>query len=129
MRALPWRVFGQSATGQVSDSYAQVPPVDVYETAECYFVYMDLPGVRKEDIDVSYTHGTLTLNAEPKWVGRDDGHWIQHERRTGPFVRSIALGMNVNPDSIQASYQDGILALQVAKPSSQVEEAVSILVS
>ena len=121
------RVFGEDAPEGPARN-PRVPAVDVYETAQAYILLMDLPGVRKEDIDVKYSDGTLSISAEAKGVQRDDGHWIMHERRVGRYVRGVNLGRAVDPSSISAEYTDGILEVTIHKPSSDVTEAVEIAI-
>lgn len=111
------------------ENYAIVPPVDVYETAESYHIYLDLPGVRKEDIEVSYNNGAITVNAESKGINRSDGHWVRHERRIGPYLCNIPLNQTVDPAQINAHYNDGILELVVTKPKADASSAVAIEVT
>ncbi|MEX0317404.1 MAG: Hsp20/alpha crystallin family protein [Ruegeria sp.] len=119
------RVFGEDAPEGPARN-PRVPAVDVYETPSAYILLMDLPGVRKEDIHVKYSDGTLSISAEAKGLQRDDGHWIMHERRVGRYVRGVDLGRSVDPSTISADYNDGILELTISKPSEDQSEAVEI---
>ncbi|MDA7963619.1 Hsp20/alpha crystallin family protein [Ruegeria sp.] len=121
------RVFGEDIPEGPARN-PRVPAVDVYETAEAYILLMDLPGVRKDDIDVKYSDGTLSISAEAKGLQRDDGHWIMHERRVGRYVRGVNLGRSVDPSSISAEFTDGILELTIRKPSGEATEAVDIAI-
>ncbi len=119
------RVFGSDAPSGPERS-PRVPAVDVYETPSAIILIMDLPGVRKDDIDVKYSDGTLSISAEAMGLQRDDGHWIMHERRVGHYVRGVALGRSVDPSTISAEYQDGILELTISKPKAEQSETVDI---
>ncbi len=119
------RVFGDDAPEGPARS-PRVPAVDVYETPSAYILLMDLPGVRKEDIQVRYSDGTLSISAEAKGLQRNDGNWIMHERRVGRYVRGVNLGRDVDPATISAEYTDGILELTISKPSGAVSETVEI---
>ncbi len=121
------RVFGDD----IPDGPARnprVPAVDVYETPDAFILLMDLPGVHKEDIDVKYSDGVLSISAEAKGLQRDDGHWIMHERRVGRYVRGVNLGRTVDPSTIEAEYRDGILHLTINKPPGEVSDTVEIAV-
>ena len=119
------RVFGRGTPAGPARS-PRVPAVDVYETSSEYILVMDLPGVRKGDIEVKYSDGTISISAEAKGLDRSDGHWLQHERRVGHYVRGVNLGREINPSRISAEYTDGILELTISKPSGEQSETVDI---
>ncbi len=99
-----------------------VPAVDVLENETKYTVKAELPGVKKEDIDVSINNGVLTINGETRIEEEEkdkEGRIIRRERRFGKYVRSMQLGGVVDESAIKASYKDGILELELPK----VEEA------
>lgn len=121
------RVFGEDVPEGPARN-PRVPAVDVCETPDAYILLMDLPGVRKDDIDVKYSDGTLSISAEAKGLERDDGHWIMHERRIGRYVRGVNLGRSVDPSSFSAEFTDGILELTIRKPSDEAAKAVDIAV-
>ena len=119
------RVFGEASPEGPARS-PRVPAVDVYETPSAYILMMDLPGVHKEDIDVKYSDGTLSISAEARGLQRTDGKWIMHERRVGRYVRGINLGRAISPSRISAEYSDGILELTISKPGEDQDETVDI---
>src|SRR4051812_30357795 len=116
----------------VSDFYggfdrAWVPAVDVYENNDHEFVLKaELPEMKREDIDITYDNGVLTLKGERKAdleTSRENYHRI--ERQYGSFTRSFTLPATVEAARIQASYKDGVLTIRVpqrddAKPK-QIE--------
>lgn len=120
------RMFGGDRPSPPEEPSAMTPLVDIYENDKAVLVTTDLPGVKKEDIHVSMTGDTLTINAEVKREERKGGHWIKHERRVGTYVRSLQLSGEVNPESITASFADGILELTIAKPKKAKAKAVPI---
>lgn len=99
------------------DGSAWAPAVDITETENEYHVVADLPGVKKEDLDVSIHDGVLTINAETKYEkeDREEGRLLRQERRYGKFVRSMRLGADVDPEKIKAEYKDGVLDLHLPK--------------
>lgn len=99
------------------------PAIDLVETDGTYLVKAELPGVKKEDLDVTIQDGVLTISAESNYDSEDqkDGRMIRQERRFGKYVRSMRLGDIIDEAKIQAEYKDGLLELtlpkaEVAKP-------------
>lgn len=90
--------------------------LDVLEDEDGYQVKATVPGVKPEDIDVTYDKGSLTIRGEIK----DDsetvkGQYQLRERRFGVFSRTISLPTTIKAEAIEASYQDGILTLRLPK--------------
>lgn len=98
-------------------SGAFAPAVDVSESENEYHVRADLPGVKKDDLDISIQDGVLTINAETRHEDKEEqeGRVIRQERRYGKFVRSMRLGDAVDVDNIKADYHDGVLDLVLPK--------------
>lgn len=96
---------------------AFAPAVDVRESDNEYRIRADLPGIKKEDLDISLQDGVLTINAETKQEQKEEkeGRVIRQERRYGKFVRSMRLGDTVDADRIKAEYKDGVLDLVLPK--------------
>ena len=123
------RMLGSSRPAGPSDEpSAMTPLVDIYEDDDAVTVTTDLPGVRKEDVRVSYTDGALTINAEVRRPERTGGHWIKHERRVGTYVRTLHLSGNIDPDQISASLNDGVLQLTILKPKKSESKQIDIAV-
>ena len=100
------------------------PKMDVSETETAYELAVELPGVKKEAIQVSVYENTVTISAEvaeEKSEG-DDTNWLVRERSFGKFSRNIALPEAVDDGSSQARYADGVLYLTLQKKrASQVK--------
>jgi HSP20 family protein len=108
-----------------------VPPVDVFETAQHELVLKaELPGVKKEDIDLKVENSTLTIRGERKReVETKEEGYHRVERSYGNFARSFTLPSTVNAEGVKADYRDGVLtvtlpAREEAKPR-QVQIAVN----
>lgn len=99
---------------------AWMPAVDVKETDDAVTVYVELPGVTKDDIDVSLHENVLTVSGE-RHFERDEKKENFHrvERAYGKFSRSFRLPANVNGTKVDAKFKDGVLTLELPK----VEEA------
>jgi len=93
------------------------PAVDVRETAEEIRVRVELPGLARDDIQVSIENNVLTVAGEKKAEAteKDEGDWHLMERRYGGFERSFTLPPTVNAAAIAAAFHDGILTIALPK--------------
>ncbi|MEA1888950.1 MAG: Hsp20/alpha crystallin family protein [Pseudomonadota bacterium] len=105
-----------------------VPAIDLHENDNSYTVRAEIPGVKKEDVDVTVHDGVLTINAESRYENeeKEDGRVIRQERRYGKYVRSIRLGKDVDENQVKASYKDGILELVLPKVEEVKPKKISI---
>lgn len=125
-----WRPLRAARPGSASGGGAFPPALDVTETDNEYHVRADLPGVKKEDMDISVQDGILTINAETKYEDeKKDGRVIRQERRYGKFVRSMRLGDAVDVDKVKAEYKDGVLDLTLPKAEQVRPKRIDVKVS
>ena len=91
---------------------------DVRETEGSYELDIDLPGFKKEDVNVELKNGYLTIAAS-KSLDKDEkdqkGRYIRQERYAGAMSRSFYVGEDVQPSEISAKFENGILQLSVPK--------------
>ena len=91
---------------------------DVRETENSYELDVDLPGFKKEDVNVELKNGYLTI-ATSKSLDKDEkdqkGRYIRQERSAGAMSRSFYVGEDVQPSEISAKFENGILQLSVPK--------------
>jgi HSP20 family protein len=102
-------------------------PLDVIENDNEFVVKASLPGVKADDIDVTYHNQTLTVKGEMKQdeeISEDKFHL--HERRYGVFSRSITLPSGVNGDAIKADFDNGVLSLSLPKKEEVKARRISI---
>lgn len=115
MRAAPW------ATRQFT------PQVDVSETKTHYLYEVSLPGMKKEDININVDDNLLTISGERKFEEekKEEGQYHLVENRYGSFERTLTLPRNAKLDSVDATYENGILTISVEKdqqgPGRQIE--------
>lgn len=92
------------------------PAVDVSETDEDYRVSVELPGISKDDIEVTVDQGRLNIQGEKKEEEREEEEdYLRVERSYGSFSRSIPLPSSVDEDNIEASYDEGVLSCRLPK--------------
>ncbi|MHB8241340.1 MAG: Hsp20/alpha crystallin family protein [Solirubrobacteraceae bacterium] len=127
------RLFGtffDSPTGAGSNGVATrrwVPAVDLVEEDEQFVLRADLPGVSEDDVSVELEEDVLTISGERKseHEERKDGHY-RLERASGRFARSLTLPEGVDPQSIQAHFDKGVLEVRIPKPEQRKPRRVAI---
>jgi HSP20 family protein len=90
------------------------PAVDVYQDKDQFTVYAELPGLKKEEIEISLNGETLTIGGERKHEANADQSF-RTERFFGKFQRSLTLPVPVNTQKVSAVYRDGILKVVLPK--------------
>lgn len=97
-----------------------VPAVDVSENENEFIVRVEIPGVRKEDVNVTVENGVLTLIAENRseTEEKEGERVIRQERRYGKYMRSLRLGTDIDESRVKAIHKDGVL--QVTLPKAEV---------
>jgi HSP20 family protein len=103
------------------------PPMDVCETKTDLRVLVELPGIPQDQIHIEIVEDVLTIRGErqPDPGFRQD-HLLRLERRYGPFHRSLNLPSIVDPESVRASYRDGILELRLPKRPEATSRVISV---
>ncbi|MCW8194471.1 Hsp20/alpha crystallin family protein [Proteobacteria bacterium 005FR1] len=101
------------------------PRVDVKDNKDHVEISAELPGVKKEDIDVTLENGVLTLTAESRHEEKEEkeGRTIRQERRYGKYMRSFDLGSGVKEKDIKAHFENGVLTLKAPKAEEKKQEA------
>jgi HSP20 family protein len=104
------------------------PRLDVVERDGEFVVQAELPGVKKDDIDVSLEDGVLTITAETKseTEEKEGERVIRQERRYGKYLRSLRLGTEVDEKQVKASYKDGILELTLPKAEAVKPRKINV---
>ena len=99
------------------------PAVDVITKGGEMIIRADLPGVKREDVDVSFRNGVLTISGERKEEEEhEDAGYLVKERRYGAFRRSMTLPEGIDEERIKASFKDGMLEVTVKGAGTQVQE-------
>lgn len=106
------------------------PAFDVYEDKDNVYVRAELPGMRKEDIQVSLHNGSLSVSGERKSeVKFKDAEVYRAERFFGRFQRTITLPTPVAMEKIKAQYKDGILDVTLPKAEEAKPKHIDVSVS
>ncbi|WP_420454869.1 Hsp20/alpha crystallin family protein [Rubrivirga sp.] len=103
------------------------PRADVVETDDAYRLSLDLPGIDRDTLDVTLDDGTLKISGERRHQSEhSDGRVHRVERAHGRFFRSFALGNDVDPELIGASYDDGVLDVRIGKSAAKQPRRIEV---
>ncbi|MGH9363545.1 MAG: Hsp20/alpha crystallin family protein [Thermoanaerobaculia bacterium] len=103
------------------------PPVDVAETDEAFIVKAELPGMNREDLDITLENNVLRISGERKFE-RDEKKENYHriERSYGAFSRAFALPSQVDSERVEASFKDGVLTVTVPKAAQARPRKIAV---
>ena len=106
------------------------PALDVYDTKENLVVTVEVPGMKKEDIEISLHDGLLTVSGERKDLREQtEGQAFRSERYFGKFQRSLSLPSAVDGNKVKANYKDGILSIHLSKAEEAKPKQISVSAS
>ncbi len=102
--------------------------VDIAENDKAYTVQADLPGVKKDDIQIAIDGDQVSISAETKAEKevKDGERVLRTERYVGKFYRAFALGSAIDEDAAQAKYADGVLQLTLPKKAAAAAKRITI---
>ena len=113
-------------TGEANGTHAQkLAPMSLWEDDSSIYVEMDVPGLTSENLDVTIEKGKLRISGQRPATDRPGGTYHE-ERHFGQFERYVALSDFVDPNSIDASLQNGVLCIKFAKRPEQQRQKVTI---
>ncbi len=126
------RLFEESIVRPRRESRADrvwTPPVDVAEDEEKVVVKAELPGMKREDIDIELSGDTLTIRGERKLENEERKEdYVRVERAYGRFQRSFTIGVPVKSDEVKASYKDGLLEITIPKSEEVKPKKVDVAI-
>jgi HSP20 family protein len=102
-------------------------PLDVVEDENGFVVKASIPGVKPEDLEITYNNHILTIKGEVKDEQNvEEARYHLRERRYGRFERSLQLPTRVDPDQIEAAYDAGVLSLRLPKAEEVKPKRIAI---
>ncbi len=109
--------FGNGGRAAGGSSLVRAPETDIVETEREIRVVTEMPGLRRDDIEIDVENNVLAIRGEKREQRTEgqQGRWHLAERRFGTFTRRFVLPRDVDADGIQASFQDGVLTVIVPK--------------
>jgi HSP20 family protein len=122
------RSLENPVTARTEDAFgAWVPPVDIFERQDHLVIRAEVPGLRREDMDVRIENGVLTLHGErQREADVTEDNAFRLERTYGAFTRSFSLPRTVDASKVSAAYKDGVLEVSVPKVETAKPKRVEI---
>ncbi len=106
------------------------PALDVFEDKDNYVVSTELPGMKREDIQVSFHDGVLSISGERKSEAKHkDAELHRAERYFGKFERAVTLPSAVAEDKVSAQYKDGVLTVTLPKTEAAKPKQIDVTVN
>jgi HSP20 family protein len=120
-------LFGRDRWLPIRPSSIRMPSLDVYEEKDSVVVKAELPGMKKEDVEVNLAGEILTIKGEKKEDKEvKEDNYYRRERSYGSFLRSVGLPCEVKSDEIKASFKDGVLEIRMPKTEASKTKSVSV---
>ena len=122
-------VFAQPGSYDSNTMGAWRPPVDIVDTEEAILIFVEIPGVDKNDVAIEVKDNVLSIQGErvvDTSIG--NGSYYRSERVFGKFGRSFALPAMIRMEKITAGFNNGVLKITIPKPEEEKPRQVSISV-
>ena len=116
------RLFSQAGQGGA----AGYPAMNVYASQDGVAITAEIPGVAEDDLDITVHRDTLTLKGERRAQVEDAKGYHRRERGRGAFARTLQLPFPVDPDTVEASYRNGVLRMSLHRPEDDKPKKISI---
>jgi HSP20 family protein len=127
MNRLFGTVFDAPASGNGGTLRRWMPAMDLIETTDHFVLRADLPGMSEEDVNIEVEDRVLTVSGERKVEHTDSKEgYFRVERAFGSFSRSLTLPEGVNPEAVSASFDRGVLEVEIPKPEQRKPRKISI---
>lgn len=126
------RIFQDYGRGsdELLTSGTFVPPVDIYEDENSITLKLEIPGMQEKDLDIKLENNTLTVRGERNFEKEEkEENFHRIERRYGAFARSFTLPNTVDPESVQATYENGVLKIKLAKRAEAKPKQIKVSAS
>ncbi len=121
------RMFGSVFANRLGGQDRWVPAMDLVEEDNDLVLRLDLPGISEQDVDIELQDDVLTVSGERSSESETetDGTY-RMERSFGAFSRSLTLPPGIDPDTIRAAFDQGVLEVRIPKPSEQQPRKISV---
>ncbi|WP_263787501.1 Hsp20/alpha crystallin family protein [Salinibacter grassmerensis] len=117
--------FGRGSDDDTSTVWA--PRTDLSETDDAFRIRLDVPGMTKDDIAINLQNNTLTVSGERSSERQEEGEeYVRVERAFGNFHRTFTLPNAVDPERVEATYDEGVLTINVPKTEKSTRRQIEI---
>lgn len=110
-----------------NNEYSYAPACEILDEEKSYAISLDVPGLSKEDIDIEVKDNHLHISGERKYEEKmNKDNILRSERRYGKFSRVFSLPQNVNPEGIEAAFENGVLHVTLPKEEKSQSRKIQI---
>ena len=102
------------------------PPINIGSTPEQVDVYLFVPGLNMENLDIAIQHNLLTIDGQRKPITEVGANYFRKERFDGNFYRVVTLPDDVDPEKVEASYRDGVLRIIVQRREAEKPRQITV---
>jgi HSP20 family protein len=107
-------------------SMGAYPPVNVFQQGEDLVAIVELPGINKEDLNIQAKENTIRIAGRKAIDYPENVSLHRRERLSGAFDRTLVVPMQIDPDRIQAEYNDGLLALFIPRAEKDKPRSIEV---
>lgn len=107
-------------------SHQWMPPMSIWEQGEHYHLEMELPGHNQDDIELTFEDSKLRVSAKRSRPDESEREYLHDERCWGEFTRVISIPESVDPESIEAHFEKGLLHVQLTKRPEVMPKRIQI---
>ncbi len=118
--------FEEAGKGITLEIGGFVPRTNIWEDENAYYVEMELPGVKKEDLEISLREDGVLIVRGKKAVPQDERQYLRAERKFGDFQRSFAFPEPIDASGIAAELKDGVLTITLPKVKKEEPKAIKV---
>jgi HSP20 family protein len=119
------RMLDQTFGGMLDEPAGWIPAVDIEELEDTYVVEAEVPGVKREDVNIEVSGNELTISGETKERERE-GVTRRRMRRVGKFEFRVMLPSEVNPEGVEAKLNDGVLTVRIPKAAGAKRRRIEV---
>ena len=122
------RIFGAVGRpiGLRSVPRGTFPPINIYNQDDKAILVAEVPGLKAKDIELTVLGDAVTLKCERKEQADENKRFYRKERATGTFLRTVTLPDSVNPDSVKATYKNGVIKVEMEKAKEVKAKKIKI---
>ena len=120
------RTFNTGFFDSATTSRGVYPPVNIFEKNDDFVLVAELPGVRKEDLNIEVKGNTIRLAGERTIKHGENVSYHRVERNSSRFDRTLKLPYNVESDKVKAEYKDGLLVIALSRAEADKPKQITI---
>lgn len=122
--------FDERRSEREIENSTWLPLTDIYEDAENFKLNLDLPGVEKNDVKITFANNQISISGERKQISDSENYkYHRVERSHGKFYRSFDLPKEIEPDKISAEFKNGQLSINIPKSEKIKPQQIEVNVN